>query len=139
MHFEASIPPQRCSVTMCRLGFRASFELQKIGVLPKIPLTSSKANSEPTQTSKMELSQKIVKGIQQKPPSQMFDWVLNATLEPLIITPHHMLMYLHITLGSRSQPVTQIISKPVSILESNLQRSYSIHGPPSSQINRFKQ
>ena len=69
MHFETSIPPQRCSVTMRRLGFRASFELQKIGVLPKIPLTSSKANSELTQTSKMELSQKIVKGIQQKPPS----------------------------------------------------------------------
>ena len=69
MHFEASIPPQRCSVTMCRLGFRASFELQKIGVLPKIPLTNSEANSEPSQTSKMELFPKIVKGIQQKPPS----------------------------------------------------------------------
>ena len=58
---------------MHRLGFRPSFELQKVGVLPKIPLNNSEANSEPSQTSNMELFPKIVNGIQQKAPSWMFD------------------------------------------------------------------
>ena len=58
---------------MRRLGFRSSFELQKVGVLPKIPLNNSEANSEPSQTSNMELFPKIVNGIQQKAPSWMFD------------------------------------------------------------------
>ena len=49
---------------MRRLGFRPSFELQKIGVLPEIPLNNSEAYSEPSQTSNMELFPKIVFDIQ---------------------------------------------------------------------------
>ena len=44
------------------------------------------------------------------------------------------LNYPYITLSTRSQSLYQTICKPVSMPLSNLQLSYAIHGPPSSQI-----
>ena len=68
MYFETSVPPQKCSVKMFR-----QLEAAKNWCSTKIQLNNSKAYSEPTQTSKIELFSKIVNDIQQKSPSQMFD------------------------------------------------------------------
>ena len=59
MHFENSVPHQRCSVKMCHQGFWPSFKLQKKWCSTKVLINKSEVYSEPSQTSKMELFPKI--------------------------------------------------------------------------------